>query len=437
MRFMDQHNKLAILCGGGPAPGLNSVIGAATIRARLEGMDVIGVRDGFEWIMQGDIDHITPLTIEDVSRIHFRGGSHIGIARANPSKSPALLENCLLSLLRLNVSQLITIGGDDTAFSAMKLAEHAGGRLSVVHVPKTIDNDLNLPAHIDTFGFQTARHYGVEIVKNLMVDAKTTTRWYFVIAMGRTAGHLTLGISKAAGATLALIPEEFRPPLRLKVIVDTLVGAIIKRMSYGRRDGVAVIGEGVVLHITEDDLTELKEVERDQHGHVRIAEVNIGEILKAQVSKRLKEFGIKATLVAKNIGYELRCADPIPFDMEYTRDLGYCAAKYLIQGGSGAMVSMQGGQFVPIPFADMVDPKTGRTKCRLVDVDSTTYHIARRYMIRLRKDDFQDPHELAKLAATVGLSLEEFKQEFEYLVENEPPALRWKLAVTSAKLQTG
>src|SRR5688572_31663861 len=85
---MDSHNKLAILCGGGPAPGLNSVIAAATIRARLEGVDVVGLRDGFEWIMQGDIDHVTPLTIEGVSRIHFRGGSHIGIARANPSKSP-------------------------------------------------------------------------------------------------------------------------------------------------------------------------------------------------------------------------------------------------------------------------------------------------------------------------------------------------------------
>ena len=307
---MDTHNKLAILCGGGPAPGLNSVIAAATIRARLEGVEVIGLRDGFEWIMQGDIDHTIPLTIEGVSRIHFRGGSHIGIARANPSKSPALLENTVQSLLRLNVSQLITIGGDDTAFSAMKLAEHAEGRLRVVHVPKTIDNDLDLPPHIDTFGFQTARHYGVEIVKNLMVDAKTTSRWYIVIAMGRTAGHLSLGIAKAAGATLSLIPEEFSAPLRLKVLVDTLVGAIIKRMSYGRRDGVAVIGEGVVLHLSEDDLAELKGVERDAHGHVRIAEINIGEILKTQISLRLKEFGLKSTLVAKNIGYELRCADP-------------------------------------------------------------------------------------------------------------------------------
>jgi 6-phosphofructokinase 1 len=219
---------------------------------------------------------------------------------------------------------------------------------------------------------------------------------------------------------MALIPEEFTPPLRLKHIVDTLAGAIIKRLSYGRRDGVAVIGEGVVLHISEEDLEGLPDVERDDHGHLRIAEVNIGEILKAQVAKRLKEFGVKSTIVAKNIGYELRCADPIPFDMEYARDLGYCAAKFLLDGGSGAMVSMQGGRFVPIPFKEMLDPATGRTKTRLVDINSTSYHIARRYMIRLRKDDFEDPHELARFASTAGLTLEKFQDEFGYLVEHEP-----------------
>src|SRR3982751_976621 len=189
---MEHHQRLAILVGGGPAPGINSVIGAATIRARLEGIDVVGIRDGFEWLMQGDIDHVVPLTIDAVSRIHFRGGSHLGIARANPTKDPQLLENTVTSLLRLDVSQLVTIGGDGTAFSAMKLEQHAAGRIRVVHVPKTIDNDLDLPPHVDTFGYQSARHHGVEIVKNLMVDAKTTSRWYFVIAMGRTAGHLAL-----------------------------------------------------------------------------------------------------------------------------------------------------------------------------------------------------------------------------------------------------
>jgi 6-phosphofructokinase len=420
---VDHHHNLAILVGGGPAPGINSVIGAATIRAKLERIEVLGIRDGFEWIMRSDIEHVTSLSIEAVSRIHFRGGSHIGISRANPTADPAFLENTIISLLRLNVSQLITIGGDDTAFSAMKLEQRAAGRIRVVHVPKTIDNDLDLPPYVDTFGFQTARHYGVDIVKNLMVDAKTTSRWYFVIAMGRKAGHLALGIGKAAGATLTLISEEFPKPIRLKDIVDTLVGAIVKRLSYGRRDGVAIIAEGVVLDVAPDDLAGLHEVERDAHGHLRIAEVNIGEILKSQVAARLRTFGLKTTIVAKNIGYELRCADPIPFDMEYTRDLGYCAAKYLFAGGNAAMISLQGGQFVPVPFTQMIDGDTGRTRVRMVDIGSTRYAIARRYMIRLRRDDFEDPHELAKLAATAHLPLDEFRREFEYLIAAEPPQL--------------
>ena len=174
---VEHHKNLAILVGGGPAPGINSVIGAATIRARLEGIDVVGIRDGFEWIMQGDIDHAVPLTIDAVSRVHFRGGSFLGIARANPTKDPALLDRTIDSLLRLGVTMLVTIGGDDTAFSAMNVEARAAGRIRVVHVPKTIDNDLDLPPDIDTFGFQTARHYGVDIVKNLMVEAKTTSRW--------------------------------------------------------------------------------------------------------------------------------------------------------------------------------------------------------------------------------------------------------------------
>jgi ATP-dependent phosphofructokinase / diphosphate-dependent phosphofructokinase len=416
--------RLAILVGGGPAPGINSVISAATIRSVLEGIEVLGIRDGFEWIMHGDVDHVKLLSIEEVSRIHFRGGSHIGISRANPTLDPQHLENTVISLLRLNVSMLITIGGDDTAFSAMKLEEKANGRIRVVHVPKTIDNDLDLPASVDTFGFQTARHIGVDIVKNLMVDARTTSRWYFVIAMGRKAGHLALGIGKAAGATLTMIPEEWNSQkVPLRTLVDTLVGAIVKRLSYGRRDGIAVLAEGLVLSIDPDDLAQFEETERDAHGNLRIAEVNIGEILKAQVQARLKKFGIKTTIAAKNIGYELRCADPIPYDMEYTRDLGYCAAKDLLAGGNAVMISMQAGNFVPIRFSEMLDPATGKARIRMVDIHSTRYGIARRYMIRLRRDDFDDAHELAKFAATCGLTLDEFRSEFGYLIESEPPPL--------------
>jgi 6-phosphofructokinase 1 len=416
--------RLAILVGGGPAPGINSVIASATIRAVLEGVEVVGIRDGFEWLMRGDTSHVTPLTTAEVTRIHFRGGSHIGISRANPTKDPQLLDTVVESLLRLNVSRLITIGGDDTAYSALKLEQTAAGRLQVVHVPKTIDNDLDLPAYVDTFGFQTARHYGVEIVKNLMVDAKTTSRWYFAVAMGRSAGHLALGIGKAAGATVTLIPEEFQTEqIRFKAIIDTLAGAIIKRLSEGRRDGVAVVAEGVVLGLDPATLEALSKGERDAHGHVRLAEINIGGLLKSAVRTRLEALGIDVTIASKNIGYELRCADPIPFDLDYTRDLGYCATKYLLSGGNAAMISMQAGNFVPVPFGDLIDPKTGRATIRKVDVRSTRYAIARRYMIRLRRDDFDDPVKLERIAAAAGLSVARFREEFEYLIETELPPL--------------
>jgi 6-phosphofructokinase 1 len=421
---MSHPRKVAILVGGGPAPGINSVIGAATIRANVDGIDVLGVEDGFEWIMRGDTTHVRPLTIESVSRIHFRGGSHIGISRANPTTSPELLENAVGALLRLGVTDVITIGGDDTAFSAMKLTECARGRIRVAHVPKTIDNDLDLPAYVDTFGFQTARHIGVDVVKNLMVDAKTTSRWYYVIAMGRKAGHLALGIGKAVGATLTLIPEEFRQkPIRLRTLVDTLAGAHIKRLAGGRRDGVAVIAEGVVLDLDPRDIESVGTAERDAHGHIRLADVNIGEVLRNAAHARLASLGITSTIADKNIGYELRCADPIPFDLEYTRDLGYCAAKFLLEGGTAAMISVQAGHFVAVPFETMIDPATGRTKVRLVDVNSTRYAIARRYMLRLRRDDFVHPDLVAKYAACTGLTIERFREEFEYLVGDEPPSL--------------
>jgi 6-phosphofructokinase len=400
------------------------VVNSATIRSILAGVDVVGLQDGFEWVMQGDIEHVVPLTIEAVSRIHFMGGSVIGLSRANPTTDPQLLENTINALLRLNVSQLITIGGDDTAFSAMRLEAQSNGRIRVVHVPKTIDNDLDLPQDINTFGYQTARHLGAELVKNLMVDAQTASRWYFVIMMGRKAGHLALGVGKAAGATLTLIAEEFGGgQLKFKTIVDTLVGAIVKRLAHGTRHGVAVIAEGVVEQLDPADLAQLEDVERDAHGNLRIAEVEIGEILKKAVQRELRQFGIKETIVAKNIGYELRCADPIPFDIEYGRDLGYCASEYLLSGGSGVLISMQAGHFVPIPFSQLIDPVTGRTRVRLVDINTMKYAIGRRYTIRLRKEDFDDASELARIAAVTKLSLQEFRDRFEYLVEHEPPTM--------------
>ncbi len=409
----EQRTTVGVLVGGGPAPGINSVIGAATIRSILGGSDVLGIIDGFRWLMEGSTGQVRPLSIEEISRIHFRGGSYLGTSRANPTKSAELLDNVLFALSRLGVTRLITIGGDDTAFSAMKLEERSGGRLQVVHVPKTIDNDLDLPHGIPTFGFQTARHFGVEIVKNLMVDARTTTRWYLVVTMGRKAGHLALGIGKAAGATLTIIPEEFGDrPVRLQRVVDLLIGAIVKRREHGQADGVAVLAEGLIEILDPHDLGGLEHVERDEHGHIRMTEVDVGDVLRRELTKQLNSLGLSTTLVAKNVGYELRCADPIPYDIEYTRDLGYCAAQYLLDGGTSAMVSIQNGGFTPIPFKHMVDSSTGRTKVRMVDIDSQSYQIARQYMIRLTEDDLNNPDLLGRYAALSGLPAEAFKERF-------------------------
>jgi len=197
--------KLAILVGGGPAPGINSVISAATIKAINEGFEVVGIQDGFKWLVRRDVTHARRLSIDDVSRIHLRGGSILGTARENPTKSEESMTAVVDTLKALGVTRLVTIGGDDTALSSSTVA--ARSEIRTVHVPKTIDNDLPLPAHIPTFGFQTARHVGVELVQNLMEDARATRRWYIVVAMGRQAGHLALGIGKAAGATLTLIRE--------------------------------------------------------------------------------------------------------------------------------------------------------------------------------------------------------------------------------------
>src|SRR5947209_3499272 len=225
------NGKLALLVGGGPAPGINGVLSAATIEARNQGLDVIGFQDGYRWLMKGDTRHWRPLDIADVKDHALRGGSILGTSRANPAKRKDNRVDTVLGALRsLGVTELVTIGGDDTAFSASQLHKRAGGALRVAHVPKTIDNDLPLADSTPTFGFETARHLGVGIVRNLAEDARTTSRWYLIVSMGRAAGFLALGIGKAAAATLTIIPEEFRGrEVKLDEVCDILLGSIIKR----------------------------------------------------------------------------------------------------------------------------------------------------------------------------------------------------------------
>jgi len=403
---------LAIMVGGGPAPGINSVIASATIEAINGGLRVIGLRDGFRWLADGDTSHAAELRIEDVSRIHLTGGSILRTSRTNPARSEATLVRTIQALEALGVRYLICIGGDDTTYGATRIAERCEGRIGIVTVPKTIDNDLPLPENAPTFGFETARSVGTGIIESLMEDARTTSRWYLAISMGRKSGALALGMCKAAGATLAVIPEEFTgAPVDLNLVIDTICGAIIKRKSWGREDGVALVAEGIAEHVAPGELALGESTERDPYGHLRLADIPLGSLLRDRIMAALEDLGIQATLVSKDIGYEMRCAKPVPFDVEYTRTLGYGAVRYLLSGGSGALIAITGGRVTPVSLPQLTDPQTGRVRVRMVDVGTEAYKVARSYMIRLEAEDLQEPA-LSRLAAVTRLSPEAFRQRF-------------------------
>jgi 6-phosphofructokinase 1 len=416
--------RLAILVGGGPAPGINSAISSATIEARNEGLDVVGILDGFEHLIQGRADMVRNLTIEDVSRIHASGGSVLRTSRENPTKDTSILDRVVDVLSKLGISYLVTIGGDDTMFSASRIASHAGGAIRVAHVPKTIDNDLPLPAGMPTFGYETARFVGTELVLTIMEDSRTTNRWFIVVVMGRKAGHLALGIGKAAGATLTVIPEEFpESRITLDQISRVIEGSIIKRRLTGQHYGLAVIAEGVGEKLDPEELKTYSgvAVSYDPHGNITLADIPLGALIKQRVQRRFAERGETMRLTDVTLGYELRCRDPIPFDIDYTRTLGYGAVRFLLDTPAeeslrpGGFICLEDGRLNVVPFDELMDPETGRTRVRLVDTEAEHYRVARDYMIRLEPKDLDDPELVRRLAGAAHLTPEEFVREFSQI----------------------
>jgi 6-phosphofructokinase 1 len=409
---------LAILVGGGPAPGINGVIGAAATEANRSGLRVIGIYDGYRHLAAGGMVPIEELSLERVAGIHFTGGSIVRTSRTNPARDDATLTRCIESLTRLDVRYLLCIGGDDTTYGATRIAEGTRGRIGVVSVPKTIDNDLPLPEHTPTFGYETARAVGAGIVENLLVDARTTGRWYLCVSMGRTSGALALGVCLGAGASLAVIPEELPDAGRLAHVVDIVVAAIVKAKAAGRDDGVAVVGEGVVEGIDPEELVRGAKVARDTYGHVRLADIPIGAILRDAIRARLREIGVEADVVSKDIGYEMRCAKPLPFDVEYTRKLGLGAVRALLRGETGALIALSGGRATPVDLDALIDPATRRMRVRRVDVTSESYRTARATMHRLNARDLAEPA-LTRLASKTTLTPEHFAATFADVADPE------------------
>ncbi len=429
-----KQKRLGIIVGGGPAPGINAVIGAATIEAINRGFEVIGIYEGFRRLVTEDFDkdrHSVRLLIPMVARIHFEGGSILRTARANllderrlksgehVSPDPTKVECVLKHLKQLKINNLLTIGGDDTALSARFICDAAGGAIRVVHCPKTIDNDLPLPHGVSTFGFATARFIGTQLTKNLMRDSQTTGRWYFLSAMGRSAGWLAQSIGMAAGATVVLIPEEFENGTTICQVADVLEAAILKRRLLGRPDGVAILAEGLAYKL--GGLKELAkvlghDVPLDAAGHPRLADIPVLELIKREVEARFEKRKETLRIVTHALGYELRSADPTPHDMSYCRSLGWGSIQLLLHEspttGAGKMVTLINESLVAMDFHEMIDPQTNRTRVRTVHIDSDLYRVARAYQIRLERSDLDDPETLNKLAGMVKLEPEAFRAKY-------------------------
>lgn len=411
--------RIGVLVGGGPAPGINGVIHAVTNHATRHGIEVIGIYDGFKHLIEGKVVG-TPLTPQSVSYIHNQGGSILRTARANPTRSIQALQNCARALSEAGITGLVSIGGDDTAFSASQVAryvqESTGVCMQSVHVPKTIDNDLPLPEDIPTFGFETARDLGAHIVMNLRSDAITAQHWFLVLTMGRKSGHLALGIGNSTAATITLIPEEWGGrEIRLQEVVDILTASILLRLLDCKAYGVALLAEGILENLSREDLKSLENVERDEHGHIRLAEVNFLDILKKELEKNLMRLGVRIRLVKYVLGYELRCAPPNAYDIEYTRTLGEAAVSFLVEGGTNAIITLQHNQAVPIPYDKMIDPDTGRTEVRMVDISSYRYQTAYKFMTRLKPEAAQDEGLFERLAALTCQDAAALKARYGYL----------------------
>ena len=183
----------------------------------------------------------------------------------------------------------------------------------------------------------------------------------------------------------------------------------------GRPYGVAVIAEGVGLCLDPSDFEALDSAPRDEHGHVRLAEVPLGAILQRAVRDGLAQYGVKPTIVAKDVGYELRCAEPTAFDLDYTRDLGAGAVRTLLAGTSGVMITRQESAIVPVPFADPMDPDTGRTRVRVVDRSTESHASAVALQVRMEPSDLDGPM-AGEIARVLGVPEADVRARYADLV---------------------
>ncbi|MEG1935589.1 MAG: 6-phosphofructokinase, partial [Rikenellaceae bacterium] len=292
--------------------------------------------------------------------------------------TPANFENDfnLDFFINNNIKLLVTVGGDDTASTANRIAKFLADKnypVSNIHVPKTIDNDLPLPSGTPTFGYESALNQGTLIARTVYTDARTSENWFIVAAMGRSAGHLAFGIGTACHYPMMVIPEMFnKTEITVDKIVNLVISAIIKRKIMGMNYGAAIISEGVFHELSDEEIKRSGvHFTYDEHGHPELGKVSKAHIFNEMIENKLKEIGLKVKSRPVEIGYEVRCHTPVAYDLVYCTLLGMGVYKLFNQGITGCMVYVDTtGEVAPLYLKDLQDEKTGKIPPRLVDVNS-------------------------------------------------------------------
>ncbi|MGI6395438.1 MAG: 6-phosphofructokinase [bacterium] len=387
---MKEKKSVAILCSGGPAPGINTVICSVAKVFLKDGYRVIGLNYGTKTLFTDSPDTVE-IDFEMADRYFNSGGSFLKMSRYKPKDSEFNPD----FFIKNSVELLVTIGGDDTASTANRITKYLNSNnISVknIHVPKTIDNDLPLPERLPTFGYHTAKNEGVRIATTVYEDARTSGNWFVVSSMGREAGHLAFGIGLSCHYPMIIIPEMFKNvEITFDRMIKMMVSSIIKRKLMGIDYGAIVVSEGVFHFMSDEEIVGSGiKFSFDDHGHPELGKVSKAHIFNLLLEEKLNELKVKVKSRPVEIGYEVRCCNPTAFDLNYCTQLGFGVKHLFEQGKTGCIVTCHNdGRVLPLYLEDVEDPETGKIKPRLVDIETEDFKIMVENLHYIRETDYE------------------------------------------------
>lgn len=382
----DMKPSIVILAGGGPAPGINTVIGTIAKTFLSKGYRVIGLHEGYKGLFSDTPSHID-IDFFLADDIFNRGGSHLMMSRYKPSDEDFDKRFNLRFFKDNNVRLLVTIGGDDTASTANRITKYLSSHsisIQNIHVPKTIDNDLPLPNNQPTFGYQSAKSEGTRVATIVYEDARTSGTWFLVSAMGRSAGHLAIGIGASCHYPMIVIPEMFnKTELTIDKIVRLAISSIIKRRIMGISYGGVIVSEGIFYELSDEDLKSTGVTfSYDEHGHPELGKVSKAQIFCTALEVKLHQLNLNAKIRPIEIGYDVRCHTPVSFDITYCSQMAFGVWKLFKAGETGCMVYINSlGIATPLYLKDLQDPVTGKIMPRGVDITREKVQNVLRYML--------------------------------------------------------